>query len=103
MIMFIYNITTKVDHTILNEWIQWQKEIQIPAIMATGLFAENKFYQLLGHDDEGGKNFVIQFVANNRADYDTYAEQFAPQLQKKTLAKWGDKTASFRTLLQNVQ
>lgn len=103
MIMFVYNITTKVDHTILVEWIQWQKEIHIPEIMATNLFTEYKFYQLLGHDDEGGKNFVIQFIANLRADYDTYLEQFASQLQKKTLERWGDKTVSFRTFLQNVQ
>ena len=103
MIMFVYNITTKVDHTILDEWIRWQKEIHIPEIMATNLFTEYKFYQLLGHDDEGGKNFVIQFIANRRADYDTYLEQFASQLQKRPLEKWGDKTVSFRTLLQNVQ
>ena len=101
--MFVYNITTKVDHTILDEWIRWQKEIHIPEIMATNLFTEYKFYQLLGHDDEGGKNFVVQFIANRRADYDAYLEQFASQLQKKTLERWGDKAVSFRTLLQNVQ
>ena len=101
--MFVYNITTKVDHTILDEWIRWQKEIHIPEIMATNLFTEFKFYQLLGHDDEGGKNFVIQFIANRRAEYDAYLEQFASQLQKKTLVRWGDKTVSFRTLLRNVQ
>ncbi|MEO6838239.1 MAG: DUF4286 family protein [Ginsengibacter sp.] len=101
--MFVYNITTKVDHSILDEWILWQKEIHIPEIMATNLFIEYKFYQLLGHDDEGGKNFVVQFIANGRADYDTYLEKFASQFQKRTLQRWGDKTVSFRTLLQNVQ
>lgn len=101
--MFVYNITTKVDHTILDEWIRWQKKIHIPEIMATNLFSDYNFYQLLGHDDEGGKNFVIQFITNHRADYDTYLELFASQLQKKTFEKWADKTVSFSTLLQNVQ
>lgn len=103
MIMFVYNITTKVDHSILTEWIQWQKEIHIPEIMASQLFTEYRFYQLLGHDDEGGKNFVIQFLANSRADYEAYQEQFATQIQKRATQRWGNKTASFRTLLQNVQ
>jgi len=103
MIMFVYNITTKVDHTILAEWIRWQKEIYIPEIMGTNLFTEYRFYQLLGHDDEGGKNFVVQFIANHRDDCDNYLKQFASQIQKKIFAKWGDKTASFSSLLQNVQ
>lgn len=103
MFMIVYNITTKVDHTILTEWIRWQKEIHIPEMMATNLFTEYRFYQLLEHDDERGKNFVIQFFAKSRTDYDTYVTQYASQLRKKTLVKWGDKTVSFRTLLQNVQ
>jgi len=101
--MFVYNITTKVDHSIIDEWLSWQKEIHIPEIMATNLFTEYRFYQLLEHDDEGGRNFVIQFFAKDRAEYDTYAIQYAAQLQEKALVKWGDKTVSFRTLLQNVQ
>jgi hypothetical protein len=101
--MFIYNITTKVDHAILNEWLQWQKEIHIPEIMSTGLFHEHRFFQLLEHDEEEGKTFVIQFVTSTKINYDKYLHDFAPQLQNKSLAKWGGRVISFRTLLQNVQ
>lgn len=101
--MFTYNITIKVNHEIVNEWLQWQKEIHIPEIMATGLFTEHRFYQLLEYDDEEGKIFVTQFVVSSKANYNNYLEKFAPQLRKKTLEKWGDKVVSFRTLLQNVQ
>ena len=101
--MFIYNITTKVDHAILNEWLQWQKEIHIPDIMATGFFTEHRFYKLLEHDDHEGEIFVTQFLAASKEDYDIYTQQHAPQLQQKALIRWNDKIASFRNLLQNVQ
>ncbi|MEO9021123.1 MAG: DUF4286 family protein [Ginsengibacter sp.] len=101
--MFIYNITTKVDHAILNDWLQWQREIHIPGVMATGSFTEHRFYKLLEHDDDEGSAFVTQFMAATQADYDQYLLQFAPQLRKETLEKWGDQVVSFRTLLQNVQ
>ena len=101
--MFIYNITTKVDHAVLEDWLQWQKEIHIPEIMNTGLFSEHRFYQLLEHDEEEGKTFVTQFLARTRNDYDQYLSAFAPGLKKKALEKWGDHVISFRTLLQNVQ
>ena len=101
--MLIYNITTKVDHDISEEWLRWQKEIHIPEIMATGFFSEHRFYKLLEHDDESGTIFVTQFYSHSRTNYDRYILQNAPQLRKQALDKWGDKIISFRTLLQNVQ
>ena len=101
--MFVYNITTKVDHAVVDEWLHWQKEIHIPEIMATGFFGEYRFYKLLEHDDESGAVFVTQFTAGSLSDYHTYLLKSAPALREKSLAKWGEKAVSFRTLLQNVQ
>ena len=101
--MFIYNITSKVDHAILDEWLQWQKELHIPEIMATGLFYEHRFYQLLEQNEEEGKTFVVQFLANSKSDYDTYLQHFASKLQRKATEKWGDQVIFFQTVLQNVK
>lgn len=101
--MFIYNITTKVEHSIVDQWIRWQKEIHIPEIMETGFFSDHRFYKLLEHDDEEGAIFATQFFADSRDDYDKYILQSAPSLRKKAIEAWGDKAVSFRTLLQNVQ
>jgi hypothetical protein len=101
--MFIYNITLKVENDILEEWLEWQKEIHIPEMIATGCFYDHRFYKLLEHDEEDGKTFVIQFYANSKNDFDHYVENFAGQLRQKSSEKWKDRVISFRTLLQNVQ
>ena len=101
--MFIYNVTTKVDHSICDEWQLWQKNIHIPEIMKSGLFYEHRFYQLLEHDDEEGKTFVTQFITKTKSDYEKYIRDFAPDLRKKSQEKWSDKVISFRSLLKNVQ
>jgi len=101
--MFIYNITTKVDHKILEAWMKWEKEIHIPEIIATGCFYDHRFYELLEHEEEDGKTFVIQFYANSKNDYDNYLKTFAQKLKQKSVEKWDDHVISFRTLLQNVQ
>lgn len=101
--MFIYNITTKVDHSVLNKWLQWQNKIHIPEVMATGFFTEHRFYKLLDHDDNEGSIYVTQFLVSFKEDYQQYLYHSAPQLQQKALEEWGDKIVSFSTLLQNVQ
>jgi hypothetical protein len=101
--MFIYNITVKVENQILEEWMQWQKEIYIPEMVATGCFYDHRFYELLEHEEGDGKTFVIQFYANSKSDYDNYVESFAMQLGQKSAEKWNDHVIYFGTLLQNVQ
>ena len=86
-----------------QDWVQWQKQIHIPEVMATGLFYAHRFYELLEQDDPEGKTFVSQFLTDSKINYNQYLEQFAPQLQKKSLAKWGDHVIAFRSLLQNLE
>jgi hypothetical protein len=45
--MFIYNITIKVNNSILKPWMKWQMEEHVPQIMETHLFSGYKIYQLL--------------------------------------------------------
>ena len=100
--MFVYNITTKVDHAILNAWVKWQKEIHIPEMIATGLFSAHKFFQLLEHDDEEGRTFVIQFFSASKENYEKYLHEFAPGLRKKSQEKWGDHVIAYRSLLKEL-
>ena len=101
--MIIYNITFKVDHESVESWMEWQKQIHIPEVIATGCFYDHRFYELLEHEEEDGKTFVIQFYANSKNDYDHYLKNFAPEMKQKSAAKWNDHVISFRTLLQHVQ
>jgi hypothetical protein len=92
-----------VENEILEKWVQWQKQIHIPEMIATGYFYDYRFYELLEHEEEDGKTFVIQFYASSKNDFDNYVENFAEQLRQKSREKWKDHVISFRTLLQNVQ
>jgi hypothetical protein len=101
--MLVYNISIKVNHAILSDWIKWQTEEHIPEIMATALFDEYKFFRLLETDETEGPTFVIQYFTNARKNYDEYILKHATQLRKKALQKWGNGFIAFRTLLESVQ
>ncbi len=101
--MIVYNITSKVDHAIVEEWLQWQKQRHIPEMLATQLFLEYRFYKLLDHAEDIDETFVIQFFCESKQNYETYLHRFAPALREKSQKKWGDNVVSFRTLLKSVQ
>ena len=100
--MIVYNITSKVRWDILEAWLAWQLEEQIPAILATELFDDYQLYRLLEQDEDEGPTFVIQFFTSSLERYNQFVIEFAPALQQTGWDKWGNGFISFRTLLQSV-
>ena len=100
--MFVYNITTKVDRDIINDWLKWQKEEHIPEIIATELFTGYKFFQLLEQDDSEDATYVLQYFSETEENYKRYIDEFAPGLGEKAFKKWGDQFIAFRSLMRVV-
>lgn len=101
--MFVYNITFKVEHKVLEEWMKWQKEVQIPEILASGCFYDHKFYELMDMEEEDGRTFVMQFFAESKSDYNRYHHIYGNRLRHRAIEKWKEHVVSFRTLLKNVE
>ncbi len=100
--MFVYNITYKVDHGIIDEWMEWQQKIEIPEIIATGCFYDFRFYELVV-DEEDGRTFATQFFASSKSDYNRYHEIFYASFRKRSAEKWKENVVCFSTLLKNVE
>lgn len=100
--MYTLNITTKVDDDIITDWLLWQKEVHIPALMETGCFQQYRFHKLLGQEEEDGKVYVLQLVAVSKDSYQYFREKFENDLKNDSFSKWGEKCFEFRSLLQNI-
>src|SRR5690242_21762029 len=100
--MFIYNITAQVDNAIAKDWLQWQKEIHIPEVLATVYFYDHRLYKLLEQDESVTQTYIVQFFALDLSDYEEYISTQAAALSEKSLRQWGNKVIAFRTLLTSV-
>ncbi len=100
--MIIYNVTSKVEHSIASEWLNWLKEEHIPGIIATDCFTHAVIFHLLEGDDEEGITYAVQYHAESKALYNRYIEQFSDEMRKKGMDKWGNRFISFRSVMQLV-
>lgn len=101
--MILYNVTVTVDPQIEDEWVQWMKEEHIPDVMKTGCFLENKFLRLkTERPDVDGITYAIQYFASDEQQIGVYLDSHAPSLQKAHAEKYGNQSAAFRTLLEEV-
>lgn len=98
--MIVYNVTTKVDHSIAAAWLQWMKEEHIPEVIATGCFSHSRILRLLEVDETDGLTFAIQYEAESKSLYNRYIDKYAGELRKKAIEKWGGLIIAFRSVMQ---
>ncbi len=97
--MILYNVTCSVDQVVHEEWYNWMREVHIPEIMKTGLFLECRICRIKA-EEQGGFSFAVQYLCASEANYEKYQAEFAPKLQKDHAEKYGQKVATFRTVLE---
>ena len=100
--MIVYNVTTKVDTAVAEDWLQWLKEEHIPEIINSGCFTHANILELLETDNTDGPTYAVQYFAESIALYNLYIEKFAPVMRQKSFDKWGNKTIAFRSLMKVV-
>jgi hypothetical protein len=100
--MFIYNVTTKVEPSVHEEWVEWMKQIHIPEVMNSGCFTQFQFVRLLELDDSDGPTYAVQYHSDSKEAYHQYLEIFATKLRNEVYAEWGNKVISFRSFMQVV-
>ena len=100
--MIIYNLTIKVRDSIVEEWLAWELEEHIPAVLATGLFDGYAFHRLLEQDESEGPTFVLQYHTSSLERYGQWVADFAPAFQRAGSEKWGDGFIAFRTIMERL-
>lgn len=100
--MIAYNVTVKVEASIASDWLNWQLNEHLPAIMASGLFSGYKCYRLLEMDESEAVTFVTQLSTDSLEKYQRYIQDFATELRNQAFAKWGERFIAFRTVMEAV-
>jgi hypothetical protein len=100
--MFIYNVTTKVDWSIHEEWVDWMIKEHMPALIQTNCFTHFQLLRLRELDETDGPTYVAQYFSESKSQYNRYIELHAAKLRGDTEKNWGDKLVAFRSLMEKV-
>ncbi len=100
--MIIYNVTIKVEHDVVANWVTWMKGIHIPELLATGLFTEAKLCRLLEQQEEDGATFVAQYFCSSMTEYNKYIDDYATIMRERANKAFGGKFVAFRTIMEVI-
>lgn len=101
--MIVYNVTCHVDDSILDDWLEWMTGVHLPEVMETGKFLSYEMFSVDKLDpSDPGQNYAIMYRAESIEHYNRYVEEHAAALKQKTLERYGDRVAAFRTILRKM-
>lgn len=100
--MFLYNVTVGIDKEIEKDWVAWINQNYLPAVAATGYFAESKMYRIVTHDDESSVSYSIQLFAHRIEDVVQYLAQHTDTIIETHRQRFKDRHVVFNTLLEEV-
>ena len=100
--LFIYNVTSKVNHHIHHEWLEWMKDVHIPEVLATGMFTHHRILRLKDVDESDGVTYAIQYFCSTMSHYERYIEMYSVLMRNAVLEKWNGEVVSFRTLMEVI-
>tara|TARA_X000000368_G_C22986194_1_gene692261 strand:+ start:523 stop:831 length:309 start_codon:yes stop_codon:yes gene_type:complete len=100
--MIIYNVTVSVEESIKSDWIKWMQEVHIPEVMAAGIFIKAQINRVVVQGDSDN-TYAIAYTCTTMKDLNQYQIEFSSELQKKYIARYGDKTVDFRTIMEVIE
>ena len=100
--MIVYNVTTNIDASVHEDWLDWMKASHIPDVMRTGMFTEFRFLKVMSEDESGGFTYSIQYTCESMEKYQQYIDIYAPTLRADMISRYKEKFVAFRTLLEVV-
>jgi hypothetical protein len=100
--MIIYNETYVMDELIREEWLDWMKTQQIPAILRTGWFKSYKILSVLDSPNEG-VTYCVQFITDKREDYNYFKNKHANWFHQLHSQKFENRYVLFNTLMELIE
>ena len=98
--MIVYNVTTNIDDSIHQKWLQWMQTKHINDVLATGKFTSARLVKVLVDEEMGGHTYAVQYTTDSKETLDLYYAEDAPRLREEGLRLFADKMLAFRTELE---
>ena len=70
--MVIYNVTTHVESSIEESWLNWMKEKHLPEMLATKKFKTARIFKIISENDKGGVSYAAQYHCDNKMSLEQY-------------------------------
>jgi len=98
----LYNVTVGINPTKIEEWKRFMREDHLPKIFASDCFASFRMCRIIDEQADSA-TIAVQYVAHSLGHLKKYNTNYAPQLQKEHMEKFGNDAVAYRSVLDILE
>jgi len=99
--MLVYNETIIIEENSYTEWLEWMKNVHIPAIMATGYFESYKILNVVDSPNEGITSCVQYYTATSE-NFNKFYNQHFNKFQSLHQQRYENRFVMYNTLMEVI-
>lgn len=99
--MLVYNETIIIEENSYMEWLEWMKNVHIPAIMATGYFESYKILNVVDSPNEGVTSCVQYYTATSE-NFNKFYNQHFNKFQSLHQQRYENRFVMYNTLMEVI-
>lgn len=99
---YILNTTFVTTRSIYPDFVNWLKEVYVPAAMATGLFVSHRTARILTNDEPETVNIACELTCDSISECTRWNENTASLLREDMNGRWGENVLFFCTYLKQL-
>jgi hypothetical protein len=101
LLMLIFNETIIIEEAHYIEWLNWMKNVHIPAIMATGYFDSYRVLNVVDSPNEGVTS-CVQYHSANAENFNKFYEEHFNKFQTIHQQRYENKFVLYNTLMEVI-
>ena len=99
--MIIYSITTAMEASIEEKWVEFMQGTQIPSIMNTGLFIDFRFVRIIPSQGVD-LSYNLQLRCKGYTELNRFRSENEPKMESLIKQNFEGKYATFQSVLDQV-
>ncbi|MEO1517928.1 MAG: DUF4286 family protein [Bacteroidota bacterium] len=100
--MIVYNVTTKIDREVEEDWLQWMQDKHIPDVLATGYFESYQMFRII-KDEPDGSTYATQYHCKDMPSLHAYISKCSAALKEDHQKRYKDRYVCIRTLMETIE
>ena len=98
----LYNVTIGINPIKIEEWARFMREDHLPKIFASDCFESYRMCRIIDENTESA-TIAVQYLAISMEHLEKYHSEYAPQLQREHVEKFGSEVVTYRSVLSLME
>lgn len=98
----LYNVTIGINPIKIEEWARFMREEHLPKIFASDCFKSYRMGRIIDENTESA-TIAVQYLALSMEHLEKYQNEYAPQIQREHMEKFGSDVVAYRSVLSLIE